>query len=104
MNSIDFRNETFESLQSRLTGLRLMILDAWRAHGRMTTRELAARAGLDLLTVRPRTTELLEMGFLRLVDRRDHEGVYEALTEAEARSAFAALTCRRETQSELPLC
>ena len=103
MNPIDLRNETWETLQTRITGLRLMILDAWRCHGRCTTRELADRAGLDILTVRPRTTELVEMGMVRCVDRVEHEGIYEARTEAEARENFLQIKGGAAVQTELKL-
>ena len=90
MNPIDLRNETWESLQKYLTGMRLAVLHAYRTHGPCTTRELANRIEMDLLTVRPRTTELLELGMLRLVGRRESEGVYEYIPAGEAREMFLA--------------
>lgn len=91
MKPIDYRNTTWEALQETLTGRRLQVLDAWRIHGPGTTREVAARAGIDILTLRPRTTELLDLGLLDLVQVdetrtcRQAEGVYRARTADEAR-------------------
>ena len=70
MTPVDIRNETWESLQARVTGLRLAVLDAWRLHGPGTTRDIAARSDMDLLTFRPRTTELVELGLVRMCGDR----------------------------------
>jgi len=87
MKPIDFRNTNFEALREQLDGLRAAALRAWREHGPGTTREVAMRAGMDLLTFRPRTTELMEMGLVSIVmeedgkpQRRQREGVYAATT------------------------
>ncbi len=90
MSPIDYRNATFESLRERLHGLRYLVLEAWRVHGPGTTREVAERAHMDILTFRPRTTELVQLGFVHLVDeeRGGTEGRYEALSDEQARSIF----------------
>lgn len=95
MKPIDFRNETFGQLRDRLTDLRLAVLQAWQAHGPATTRQVATRCGIDLLTFRPRTTELYQMGAVVLVDEAEptgdaHEGVYRARTMAEWEAWHAA--------------
>ncbi len=87
MNPVDFRNLTFADLKARgLEGLRGRVLAAWVAHGPATTRQLAERAGIDVLSVRPRTTELLELGLVRLAEVQPlkGEGTYRAATEGEA--------------------
>lgn len=92
MTSIDYRTETWESLQTRLTDLRAAVYEAWKQHGPGTTREVAARAGMDLLTFRPRTTELLQLGFLAMWhgagEQRGREGIYRARSHQEALSHF----------------
>ncbi len=90
MTPIDYRNATWEDLQERMPAMRRLVWHAWKIHGPGTTRELATRAHIDLLQVRPRTTELVQLGFVRLVDEenRGHEGVYQALSEDEARALF----------------
>lgn len=92
MKATDYRNETWEALQSRVNALRRAVLDAWIAFGPGTTREVAARAGMDILTFRPRTTELHQLGFVTLDETEKphgHEGIYRALTEAEALAEFS---------------
>lgn len=81
MKAIDFRNATFESIRKDLEGLRLQVYEAWMKHGPCTTRQLAQHCGIDLLTVRPRTTELVQLGLLEPCEARPenidpHEGVY----------------------------
>jgi hypothetical protein len=85
MKATDFRDMTFADLQGALTGLRRRAYEAWLLHGPGTTREVAARAGMDLLTFRPRTTELAAMELVEPVPDQPpgHEGVYRAVTMAE---------------------
>lgn len=91
MKPIDFRNETFEQLQARIAGLKRVVYLAWKAHGPGTTREVAMRSGLDLLTFRPRTTELVQLGFVCLTDEQADasEGCYRARTFEEWNAWFA---------------
>lgn len=92
MDPVDFRNATFASLQAKLAGQRAAVLQAWRTHGPGTTAEVCARAGLSILTFRPRTTELVELGFVCLTDDagRKNSGVYRVRTADEHRAWFAA--------------
>lgn len=75
MKPIDFRNETFLHLKARhLAGLREKVWLAWIAyeirHGTAgaTTRQVAATSEIDLLTFRPRSTELYQIGALKLAE------------------------------------
>lgn len=84
----DIRNATWHSLQQSLRGRRLQVWRAWRRFGIGTTRQLAAHSGLDILTVRPRTTELCQLGllfcaFTHISDDGIAEGVYRPMTAAE---------------------
>jgi DNA-binding MarR family transcriptional regulator len=89
MLAINYRNAVWSELQACIQGKRLEVLSAWRQHGPCTTRELAERSGIDLLTLRPRTTELLQIGYIREVaDVPGKEGVYESLPESEAFAIF----------------
>lgn len=88
MIPIQFRNTTFRELQSRLVHLRLSVWEALAHYGPCTTRELSRECGMDLLTLRPRMTELVQLGFAECLDTEGHEGRYRALTLAEAEAAF----------------
>jgi len=92
MKPADIRNTTFRELQSRLVHLRLSVWEALAHHGPCTTRELAHECGMDLLTVRPRVTELVQLGFAECLSESEHdrEGIYRALTVAEAEALFEA--------------
>jgi hypothetical protein len=95
MKAIDFRNETWESLQRHLNHRRLSAAQAWREHGPGTTREVARRAGWDILSFRPRSTELYQLGLLCLAEgapasgpacHRSAEGIYRLATTQEWRA------------------
>jgi len=106
MKPIDFRNETWNSIQNRIAGNRAAVLEAWTKHGPCTTEQLADRSGLELLSVRPRTTELLQLGFLRLaeVQATNTEGTYRASTQPEhARWLADQIAAARGIQLALPL-
>jgi hypothetical protein len=91
MKPVDFRNATFHSLRDEMEGLRRRVYEAWVAHGPGTTRQMAVASGIDLLTFRPRTTELVQLGLVELVpptgeqaqEIDPHEGVYRAVPQPE---------------------
>ena len=106
MLPIDHRNATFADLQAKVTGNRLAVLDALKRYGASTTRDLAHAMGWEVLSVRPRLTELYQLGFVRCLEREGHEGTYEALTGSEARQLHAqrqAEALGTETQLGLAL-
>lgn len=115
MKPIDFRDATWAAVQERLNAQRRAALAAWRAHGPGTTREIAARSGLNIFTLRPRTTELFQLGFVVLAEdlpavaapgmRCAREGIYRALTDAEALALFQRRRgeAGRAAQTELAL-
>lgn len=98
MKPIDYRNANFEEILEGLTESCQEVWEAWRKHGPGTTREIAEKSGIDLLTLRPRTTDLFQVGFVVLVDtaKKSRQGQYRAASEAEALADFrrrqAALT------------
>ena len=96
---------TFKDLQRQLVHLRLSVYEALLEHGPCTTRELATACGIDLLTVRPRMTELLQCGFV--VDTSEeghgHEGTYRALTLIEAEAAFDERQSKATEQMNLSI-
>lgn len=80
MKPIDFRNANFERLREELDGVRAAVYRAWITDGPGTTRERAASSGIDLLTFRPRTTDLCHLGLVTLADEQPDgtEGIYRA--------------------------
>jgi hypothetical protein len=92
MKPVDFRNENWEQIEGRLTGMRETVWCALTLHGPCTTLELAARAKLNPFSVRPRVCELCQLGFARLAAAQPDpaEGVYEAVDVFVARGEFLA--------------
>lgn len=89
MQPIDYRNTTWEEIAARLDRNRDAVYRALQAHGPATTRALAVAMGWDVLNVRPRVTELFQLGFVALVDDAPgREGVYRALSWTDARREF----------------
>lgn len=77
------RDAQFRALDPRtLSGLRRRVYYDLLERGPGTTRQLAARLSLDILSVRPRVTELYQCGLVALAPRTSqltpHEGVYRA--------------------------
>lgn len=101
MEPIDFRNATFRDLTKRLTGQRKAVLEAWRRHGPCTTEDLAERSGISILSLRPRTTELYQLGFLVVVDgsaARKNGATYRAATTEETKANLARMRRSLNTQ------
>lgn len=110
MNTSDYRDKTWEQIQGHLIDDRMKVYHSLSVWGPVTTRRLAELSGTDILTVRPRVTELVQMGLARLADippaRREpgvsaREGYYEAipLTEAERIRRYG----KDEVQTEMQL-
>ncbi len=115
MKPVDYRNATWEGVRGQVDGLRMRVWQGMLDNGwAYTTREWAAMLDMDLLTVRPRITELLQLGFVELVEgecgmrsgecgvRNSHEGRYRAVSEFTAWRAFEA-RCAAERNPQLEL-
>lgn len=86
MTPEQIRNATFESLRESLAD---RLRDTYRAfvdHGPGTTFQISERSGMGLLTLRPRATDLLQLGLLDLaghtVENGKKCGIYYAVTPA----------------------
>ena len=97
MNPVDFRTETWERVKARLTVDRLRVHDLFAKYGPCTTRELSERSTMSILSVRPRTTELAQLGLVALVGRQDCQGVYAAISMEDAERNFQE-KCRAARQ------
>jgi hypothetical protein len=97
--STEARGITWAGIQSRLTGMRARAYYAWRAFPGRTTEECAALSGMNLLTLRPRTTELLQMGLVVAAGVRNGNGLYRAEDLGAVRARL--LAPRAETQLQI---
>lgn len=88
MNPMDIRDLVWADIQGRLEGDRAAVYRNLLFFGASTTRALATRMGMDAFSVRPRVTELCQLGLARLQQRSGREGVYEAVPLEEARGLF----------------
>lgn len=99
-----YRDMTFEEIKGHLVEDRLATYQSLTIWGPVTTRRLAEFMRRDILTVRPRVTELCQMGLARLADKAGsgREGLYVAvpLVEAERRRKYG-IAC--EVQAEMQL-
>jgi predicted ArsR family transcriptional regulator len=110
MHPTDYRNDTWDAVQLRVNHKRRAVLAGLRAFGPCTTRQLADRMKADILAVRPRVTELVQLGFVALATDTKaggHEGVYRAFSDDEALAQFHARQAEERTseaaQPELKL-
>lgn len=110
MKTTDYRDMTWEQVRGHLVEDRLKVYDSLMVWGPCTTRQLAAFMGRDVLSVRPRVTELCQMGFAveaevaaekRRADGAAREGYYETVPMALAESAHKFGRCG--VQAELKL-
>lgn len=83
MKPTDCRDKTFHTIQGDLSGRLAQVYQAWLDAGPATTRELSNRSGIDILNVRPRTTDLVNMGLVIFSSTVAGEGVYRARTMQE---------------------
>jgi len=83
MKPIDLRNATWETIRASLQGRLLAVFQVWQAHGPGTTRQVALRSGYDILSLRPRTTDLYQCGLIELAGRNGDEGIYRARSKAD---------------------
>jgi predicted transcriptional regulator len=97
MKPSEIRDANYEQIRATwLAAKRWDVYCAFLKHGPGTTRQVATESGIDLLTLRPRVTELCEFGFVALVegeprmDTNEHEGKREGVYRARTREEFEA--------------
>lgn len=74
MTATEIRNTNFEKLRASLAERMQDVYRAFTDHGPCTTAELAERAGISILTLRPRTTDLLQLGLLGIAGEKIEHG------------------------------
>lgn len=96
------RDANWAELKDQVAGDRERCWTSLMLTGRpITTRQLAAKMELDLLTVRPRVTELVQLGFAECTGKEGHEGLYRARSLQEAQAAHEARRSGAPVQTEL---
>lgn len=103
MKPINIRNESFADIQARMAGDRERVYEALQTRLDCTTRELAEAMGWDILNVRPRVTELVDLEAVEIVGSRGHEGVYRARPFWAWEAAFARRKMAATTGEQLTL-
>lgn len=84
MRAVDFRNFTWAQVREHIGDDMRRVHEAWRAHGPGTTRQVAERSGISLLTLRPRTTDLYHLGMVEITGWDGSAGVYQHVSETAA--------------------
>ena len=102
MIPIDYRNANWTELSVRLQGARQQVYKLLQQHGPCTTRELAIASCRDVCSVRPRITELVELGLAACEGGAGKEGRYRAVPLHVAEESFAS-KCREARSRQLML-
>lgn len=79
MTPRDISQENWRNIQEKLQGLREQVYRGMLAAGPQTTCDLADITDIPLLTVRPRVTELCELGLAEPAGRSGRHGLYRAI-------------------------
>jgi hypothetical protein len=87
----DIRNANWDEIRDCLAGVRLAVHNALSVLGPCTTMALAEKSGITPFTVRPRVTELCELGFAELCGRDGREGIYRAIPPHVAAANHASI-------------
>jgi len=99
----EIRDRDFAQLRGGLREWCVRVYAAFDKFGPGTTRQVAERSGIALLTLRPRACELYAEGWLECVRREGHEGVYQALTPVERAARDQAKTAAKDHAEQMAL-
>ena len=83
MKAIDIRNASWSSIQASLHHRLAAAYQVWCSYGPGTTRDVSQRSGWDILSLRPRTTDLYKLGLVELVGRRGDGGIYKVRPQSD---------------------
>ncbi len=84
MKATDLRDATWKQVLTHITEDMVKVHLAWQAHGPGTTRQIAQLSEISILTFRPRTTDLMKLGLVILVDNEGNEGIYAYRSREDA--------------------
>lgn len=94
----EIRDGMFAQIRPSTHQMNSLVWELLGKHGPCTTRQLADRSGLSILSVRPRVTELLQMGLVALTGREGREGVYSQVPSSTFAPEMAAEAVARGEQ------
>ena len=100
MTTTELRDHNFDSLRATLEHRFGAVYLAWLTHGPGTTRAVAGASGIDLLTFRPRTTDLFHLGLVEMTGSESGNGIYRART-ADEWLAWRETTIPAESQLQM---
>lgn len=85
----EIRDAGWEQIRSSwLNDAMMEVHAAYETHGPVTTQGLADLSGINVLTVRPRTTDLMKVGLVECVGRvKGQGGLYQAVPFEKAEAA-----------------
>ncbi len=91
-NNNDIKRDQLAKIMDGLKGLRAQVHADLTVKGPSTTQALADFMGYSVLTIRPRVTELIEIGLAERVGRQEGtgSGIYAAISQEEAQRRFHA--------------
>lgn len=104
MKPIDCRNETWKDVMLRMSKMRLRVYEIVSQFGPGTTEQLAMASGMSILSLRPRVTELHDMGMVDMVGKADggKDSIFKAVPLAEAERRYVEL--QKTGAVQMPLC
>lgn len=104
ITTTDIKLDNWQAVQAHLTSHRLAVYTALSHRGESTSRKLANYMDEDVLTIRPRLTELMQLGFVILTGKVGHEGTYRACSQDEAKRNWDQAQAQlKNPQKELSL-
>jgi hypothetical protein len=98
MTPEEIRDAKWTEIENQVTGQREMVYTSLLACGRCTTEALAAAMEKSVLSVRPRVSELYDLGLVALVGKDGHNGIYEAIPVFAARQQHEVRRAARVSQ------
>lgn len=91
MKAIDVRTANWNEIMSCMSVARQRVYEAWQRNGPGTTVAVCERSMMSILSFRPRTTELVQLGLLECTGKEVSDGIshgiYSALSLEEVKHA-----------------
>jgi len=92
------RDARWAEIEQLVSGQRELVYIGLTAYGPLTTSQLATRMDRSVLSVRPRVSELYDLGLVDLVGKEGHEGIYQAVPVFTARQRHESRRAQSTSQ------